>query len=221
MSQFSLISTLSKPIEVTVEDLCLILGPRQSQVSHDESYHEVGSQEDTDDEYDEENAFNIFEHQLQVRLTERQRKRKLRRKKRPESEDDRLSSEDKVWRNLKLSVNRVHIRYEDDYFAGSTPYSWGLICDSLSMMTTDSIWKFPSLESIKFKRETPHVPRDTILIIKELMVKGAKLYWNSMGEMFIPTSLWEQTKHLEYQIFDAMPADVLYELMMDFFKPPA
>ena len=37
--------------------------------------------------------------------------------------------------------------------------------------------------------------------------------------MFIPTSLWEQTKHLENQIFDAMPAEVLFELMLDFFKP--
>ncbi len=66
------------------------------------------------------------------------------------------------------------------------------------MMSTGTIWKFPSLESIKFKREAPHVSGDTLLIIKELIIKDLRLYWNSMGEMFIPTSLWEQTKHLEY-----------------------
>ncbi len=43
-----------------MEDLCLIMGPRHHQISHNESYHEVGSEDDTDDEYDEENAFNIF-----------------------------------------------------------------------------------------------------------------------------------------------------------------
>ena len=87
------------------------------------------------------------------------------------------------------------------------------------MMTTGTLWKFPNLESLKFKRETPQIQKGTNLIIKELIVKSLKIYWNSQSEMFIPISLWEQTKHLEYQIFDAMPADVLYELMMDFFNP--
>ena len=47
------------------------------------------------------------------------------------------------------------------------------------MMTTGTIWKFPNLESIKFKRETPQVLRGTNLIIKELIVKSLKIYWNS------------------------------------------
>ena len=35
-----------------------------------------------------------------------------------------------------------------------------------------------------------------------------------MSEMFIPTSLWESTKHLENQIFDAVPLEDL-RLMMN------
>jgi hypothetical protein len=30
-----------------------------------------------------------------------------------------------------------------------------------------------------------------------------------MSEMMIPTSLWESTRHLENQIFDAMPEESL------------
>ena len=35
-----------------------------------------------------------------------------------------------------------------------------------------------------------------------------------MSEMFIPTSLWEQTRQLENQIFDAMPVEALNDLMI-------
>jgi hypothetical protein len=36
--------------------------------------------------------------------------------------------------------------------------------------------------------------------------------------MYIPTSLWEQTKHLKYQIFEAMEVSDLKELMMQPFE---
>ena len=53
----------------------------------------------------------------------------------------------------------------------------------------------------------------------ELQIKNVKIYWNSMSEMFIPTSLWESTKHLQYQIFEAMDASQIHELMTDAFDP--
>lgn len=55
-------------------------------------------------------------------------------------------------------------------------------------------------------------------MIKELSVKNIKLYWNSMSEIFIPTSLWEQTRHGQYQIFEAMDASFLKDIMVDAFK---
>lgn len=39
-----------------------------------------------------------------------------------------------------------------------------------------------------------------------------------MSEIFIPTSLWEQTRVLKYQIFEAMDASLLKEIMIDAFK---
>ena len=52
-------------------------------------------------------------------------------------------------------------------------------------------------------------------VIKELAVKNIQVYWNSMSEMFVPTSLWEQTRDLKYQIFDAMDASFLKEIMVE------
>lgn len=46
----------------------------------------------------------------------------------------------------------------------------------------------------------------------------ARIYWNSMSETFVPTSLWEQTKDLEFRIFEAIAADDLYELMYEPFQ---
>ncbi len=50
-------------------------------------------------------------------------------------------------------------------------------------------------------------------MIKELNVNKAMVYYKPKSEMYIPTSLWESTRHLENQIFDAMPAESLSELM--------
>lgn len=44
------------------------------------------------------------------------------------------------------------------------------------------------------------------------------MYWNSLSEMFVPTSLWEQTRSLKYQIFEAMDASFLKEIMIDAFE---
>ena len=54
-------------------------------------------------------------------------------------------------------------------------------------------------------------------LIKNLKAKGVKLYWNCLSEMYIPTSLWEQTRTLKYQIFEAMDAASLNELMAEAF----
>jgi hypothetical protein len=50
---------------------------------------------------------------------------------------------------------------------------------------------------------------------KELNIKNIKAYWNSMSEMFVPTSVYEQTRNLKYQIFEAMDASFLKEIMIE------
>ena len=48
------------PIEITIEDLFIILGPNLNVMSHNESY--IQENEDFESPYDESNMYNIFEH---------------------------------------------------------------------------------------------------------------------------------------------------------------
>ena len=48
-------------------------------------------------------------------------------------------------------------------------------------------------------------------------MKNVRVYWNCLSEMYIPTSLWESTRHMKYQIFEAMDAQQLNELMVQVF----
>lgn len=50
-------------------------------------------------------------------------------------------------------------------------------------------------------------------LLKDISINGFRFYWNCLSEMFIPTSLWEQTKDLRFQIFEALDADHLIGLM--------
>jgi len=75
-------------------------------------------------------------------------------------------------RQFRLVVTRFHLRYEDDYFADvGRPYSFGLLVDAFKCNTgADS----------QEKR-----------VHKQVSVVNARVYWNSLSEMFIPTTLWE------------------------------
>ena len=50
------------PIEITVDDLYLVVGPSLSVLSHNESYIEESGSDALEDSYDENNMYNIFEH---------------------------------------------------------------------------------------------------------------------------------------------------------------
>jgi len=52
-----------------------------------------------------------------------------------------------------------------------------------------------------------------------LVIKNVKVYWNSMSEMFVPTSLWQQTKNNERQIFSALDPEFLKSIMVQAFYP--
>jgi hypothetical protein len=69
-------SLWSNPLEFVIDDLFLVFGPNLSFLSHDESYiqeDELGSQNDhgnnnqLNESYDSTNAYNIFDHELQIK----------------------------------------------------------------------------------------------------------------------------------------------------------
>ena len=42
-------------------------------------------------------------------------------------------------------------------------------------------------------------------------------YWNSMSEMFIPSSVYDQSHDLPYGVFEIIEADVIFGMMKDIF----
>eukprot|EP00347_Sterkiella_histriomuscorum_P022380 403330690 len=222
MLPFSILSVWSNPLELTIDDLYLILGPNMSFVSHDESYI---ADEELDESYDSTNVFNIFEHELQIKKKTKNKassQNQQKQQNQEENDDSLRSNFNSLMKNLKLSIKNLHIRFEDDYFSADSPYSFGVVTDKLDLTTSDTEWTFDSLLHLNFFRSKPqHLDQEKkdegVIILKELSLTNARIYVNSMSEMFIPSSLWEQTRHLENQIFDAMPVESLRDLMKEVF----
>ena len=47
------------------------------------------------------------------------------------------------------------------------------------------------------------------MIIKDFALNSARVYYNYKSDILIPTKVWEETRHLENQIFDAIPVERL------------
>lgn len=58
-------------------------------------------------------------------------------------------------KNLKLTIKRLHIRFEDDHFSYNNPYSFGLVVDNFELVTADTEWSFDSLLNLSFFRVRP------------------------------------------------------------------
>mmetsp|Transcript_8327 Transcript_8327/g.13926 ORF Transcript_8327/g.13926 Transcript_8327/m.13926 type:complete len:201 (-) Transcript_8327:2702-3304(-) len=65
------------------------------------------------------------------------------------------------------------------------------------------------------KRQRQEENNSTILKLKE--IKNVCLYWNSMSEMFIPTSVWDQSHDEPYGVFQFIEADMVHDFMKDIF----
>lgn len=83
--------------------------------------------------YDENNCFNIFSNNLKLR-----KKRKLNHGKSlhphnclaKTSPDQPIPKEVReVFQSVQITIEKLHIRYEDDYFSQAAPYSWGIVIE--------------------------------------------------------------------------------------------
>lgn len=53
-------------------------------------------------------------------------------------------------------------------------------------------------------------------VMRETNIKNIRLYWKSLAEMFIPLSLYESTKNLENQIFEAISLEDMRNMMKQY-----
>ena len=68
------------------------------------------------------------------------------------------------------------------------------------------------------QQEAEERKENSSTIVKLQQLKDVSLYWNSMSEMFIPTSVWDQSHQLQYGIFELIEADMILEMMKDTFN---
>tara|TARA_B110000285_G_C15134673_1_gene626036 strand:- start:3084 stop:3362 length:279 start_codon:yes stop_codon:yes gene_type:complete len=65
------------------------------------------------------------------------------------------------------------------------------------------------------QRQRAEENASTILKLQE--ISNISFYWNSMSEMFIPTSVYEQSVDLPYGVFEVLEASIILEMMKDIF----
>lgn len=201
----------SNAVQFEIEDLLIILGPS---INKDED-------EDTPAPnlglYDENDALkNLIKTHKKVyserekekeerkEKTMKEREERARKKaeeaKKPKKKKASSSSEPPInllislIGNLKFSIKRIHFRIEDDYFNHYRPVAFGLMIEEISFLTSDKFWVFDSPLTMQHESRKAENMSTTL---KDLIVKNIKVYWNSMSEMFVPTSLWLQTRNME------------------------
>jgi hypothetical protein len=125
-------TTSSSAVELTIQDLYLILGPNLSQRSRDESFYTEEIADELLLPYDEANMFNIFVNELQV-------KKKPNAKFSAQPDNNRVSEDTLAHlRSLNIVVKRLHIRYEDDYYSTEgKPYSCGVVINEFKCETSN------------------------------------------------------------------------------------
>jgi len=117
---------------------------------------------------------------------------------------------EKVLGNLTLKMTNVHIRYEDDTYPLSCPFSVGVCWQTFSVKTVPQELAFQTSDSSETVSQRPHKGA----IAKAVSLDQLSLYVSPMSSMLIPTSLWEATQSSPIGIFDALPAYEVKDLAL-------
>jgi len=84
--------------------------------------------------------------------------------------------------------------------------------DEIDFSNSDSHWVFHTPNGMRFSRTKNNY------VNKELNLARMRLYFNSFSEMLIPTSLWESTQDEKLEIFSAMDAEEIRDIMVSGFQ---
>lgn len=93
---------------------------------------------------------------------------------------------------IRVNVNWIHIWFEDDFFSGESPYSFGLVINEFKVYDYDKDITFDTPVSVKYSEILPLEFEN--LYIKKCKANDVKVYWNTKSETYIPCSLIEGTK---------------------------
>lgn len=237
--QYHYLSLLSNPIQVTIDDLFLVLGPilmpatepaedrletfaSDEELSGEESFIQAGNTIETglsDEEISPEDLSVADLKGIHARfrgkrlsVIEQGKKGVMEERLEPKAKTGTLATYmHRLLKTLTLTVNNLHIRYEDDIYAYLQPFSCGVCMDSLVLRTEPTSVSFPHINSTELTSERPRSREETC---KSCSICSLSVYFNPLSGMLIPTSLWEATLSSPIGIFDALPAYELRELLL-------
>ena len=164
---FSVLSFWTSPLELVIDDVYLVLGPSTFFRSNEDSYIEETGPDLLNASYDSTNAFNVFDHEMKIKANsggamagEDQARpsaahpdvkafEHLKCLAQSELLKERLIEEEKqvqnvrlIFRNIRLTISRVHIRYEDDYYQADLgkKFAFGVTLSSLMVQSATEDW---------------------------------------------------------------------------------
>jgi len=226
------------PVTIECDEILLILGPSLKYMNNHENNtfedelddHEESMEDVHMDSYDTLHYLKVIESRLKHRLHKQKKQERLERKKQAklalqerrkrnnESEYDPESIVKNLTLLLKIlniSVSKIHIRYEEDYFVSADQYSFGLVINSVNLRSFDKDIKFKTPIDVTYEEFYPTNKQN--LQLKKLEISDIRIYWNTKSETYIPNSLQEMTRGHRQQIFEAMDVDILRDLMLQVF----
>ena len=97
--------------------------------------------------YNPGNCPNIFTSTINFAIQKQKEKQRS-------TQESSLVYITKIFKNMKLTINKIHLRYEDDFFPLSS-FACGIVCDQVTSCISSTEWNFGGLENNRFKRTTP------------------------------------------------------------------
>lgn len=200
-------------IEVTVDEILIVLGPSRANYS---------TEEDFDWDRNPEQTYVSIEDE----------RRRVKRKKRKPVESKSSGSKSiptdtstsgpesiktaiEMFMNLvSVNVNKIHIRFENDDFCyyddsskhpAFSPYAFGIVLNSLNINSPihnnrKTQIQFQSVMDLNYEEVYPE--DDTNLFVKHILLQDIAVYWNSNEEVYIPMETEQKTINMDQKIFD-------------------
>lgn len=129
---FSILNFWSNPLTMNIDEVYLILGPSTFFRSSQDSYIEENTNDLLNSSYDSTNAFNVFDHEMKIKTEQESQAplipdfksvENLKYLAQSQFLQDRLVEEESqvmnvriIFKNIVLNINKMHVRYEDDYY---------------------------------------------------------------------------------------------------------
>jgi hypothetical protein len=206
--KYHYISWSSKPMDVLIDELFLVLGPvllksQEASLARIDTY--ASDEEDLDPFAGPFSHLNLSRDSESTDDTDNT---VVLPPKADEEEGVLQKYFTKVLKNLTLTVKKLHIRYEDETYPYCHPFSFGVTLESLCIRSINSEWSFSNNDEVVANRQS----KDSTS--KEVVVKKLAAYVNPVSGMLIPTSLWEETQQSQIGIFEAMPACDVRDLLL-------